>query len=169
MKRTFQIFCSIPLLAALILFCRTTPTVAAETDSMDRLERLEHRVNEMAQRQEQMMKQLSAALSQQQDKLMPTCHPGFCPQSSPTMAPMPPSACSQPVCPPSGKHSRCCRPLLCLILLGAAFINIMLAIWIYADIRKRNEGSGIFIALALLAGIPTAIIYALVRIGDRKA
>jgi len=42
------------------------------------------------------------------------------------------------------------------------------AIWIFTDIRKRGEGHGIFVALALLAGIPTAIIYALVRIGDKK-
>jgi len=46
--------------------------------------------------------------------------------------------------------------------------NILIAIWIFTDIRKRGEGSGIFIVLALLAGIPTAIIYAIVRIGDRK-
>ena len=46
---------------------------------------------------------------------------------------------------------------------------ILLAIWICTDIRKRGEGSGIFIALALLAGVPAAIIYTLVRIGDKKA
>jgi hypothetical protein len=45
--------------------------------------------------------------------------------------------------------------------------NILLAIWIFTDSRKRGEGSGIFIALALLAGVPAAIIYSLVRIGDK--
>ena len=42
----------------------------------------------------------------------------------------------------------------------------MLASWVFTDIRKRGEGSGVFIALALLAGIPAAIIYSLVRLGD---
>ena len=55
-----------------------------------------------------------------------------------------------------------------LFLLVAVVFNILLAVWIFTDIRKRGEGSGIFIALALLAGIPAAIIYALVRIGDKK-
>ena len=55
---------------------------------------------------------------------------------------------------------------LCL-LIGLVF-NILLAIWIYTDIRKRGEGSPIFIALALLAGVPATIIYSLVRIGDKK-
>ncbi len=55
-----------------------------------------------------------------------------------------------------------------LCLLVAFIFNILLAIWIFTDIRKRGEGSGIFIVLALLAGIPAAIIYSLVRIGDKK-
>jgi hypothetical protein len=54
------------------------------------------------------------------------------------------------------------------VLVGIVF-NILLAVWIFTDIRKRGEGSGIFIVLALLAGIPAAIIYTLTRIGDRKA
>jgi hypothetical protein len=58
--------------------------------------------------------------------------------------------------------------LLGLLFLVGIVCNILLAVWIYSDIRKRGEGSGIFIALALLAGIPTAIIYSLVRIGDKK-
>ena len=53
--------------------------------------------------------------------------------------------------------------------LVAFVFNILVAIWIFTDIRKRGEGPGIFVALALLAGIPTAIIYAIVRIGDKKA
>jgi hypothetical protein len=47
-------------------------------------------------------------------------------------------------------------------------VHILLAVWVYTDIRKRGEGNGIFIVLVLLAGIPAAILYALVRIGDRK-
>jgi hypothetical protein len=44
-----------------------------------------------------------------------------------------------------------------------------LASWIFTDIRKSGQGHGIFIVLALLAGFPTAILYALVRIGDKKS
>ncbi len=55
-----------------------------------------------------------------------------------------------------------------LFFLVACISNILIAIWIYTDIRKRGEGPGIFIALALMAGVPAAIIYAIVRIGDKK-
>ena len=61
-----------------------------------------------------------------------------------------------------------CRFSHVLFLVAIAF-NILVAVWIHTDIRKRGEGSGIFIALAVLAGIPAAIIYALVRIGDNIA
>ena len=46
--------------------------------------------------------------------------------------------------------------------------HILLAIWVFLDIRKRGEGHGIFIALALLAGFCGAILYALVRLADMK-
>ena len=58
--------------------------------------------------------------------------------------------------------------LVGLLFLVACAFNILVAVWIHADIRKRGEGSGIFIALALMAGIPAAIIYSLVRIGDKR-
>ena len=60
------------------------------------------------------------------------------------------------------------RDMLGVIFLAGIFCNILLAIWIFSDIRKRGEGSGLFIALALVAGIPTAIIYSLVRLGDKR-
>jgi len=66
-------------------------------------------------------------------------------------------------------HQKKLHDFLGLLFLIGLICNILLAIWIYTDIRKRNEGSGIFVALALVAGIPAAIIYALTRIGDRKA
>jgi len=53
------------------------------------------------------------------------------------------------------------------MVLGCILCNLLLAVWIFMDIRKRGEGSGIFVVLALVAGIPAAIIYSLVRIGDR--
>lgn len=58
----------------------------------------------------------------------------------------------------------CLRALVALL----AICHILLAFWIYTDIRKRGEGHGLFIILALLAGFPAAVVYALVRIGDRK-
>ena len=55
------------------------------------------------------------------------------------------------------------------ILLVWLVCNVLLASWIYTDIRKLGQGHGIFIALALLAGFPAAILYAVVRIGDKKS
>jgi cell division protein FtsL len=51
--------------------------------------------------------------------------------------------------------------LVCLV------IHILLTIWVYQDIRKRNVGSGLWIAVTLLAGLLGAALYALVRIGDK--
>lgn len=65
--------------------------------------------------------------------------------------------------------------LRCLMGIVRAFVvvwlvcNVLLASWIFTDIRKSGQGHGIFVALALLAGFPTAILYALVRIGDKKS
>ena len=60
-----------------------------------------------------------------------------------------------------------CRFLRCAIGF-LAVIHILLAFWVFTDIRKRGEGHGVFIVIALLAGVPGTILYALVRIGDRK-
>lgn len=57
------------------------------------------------------------------------------------------------------------NPLLLLILV----VHILLAIWVYMDIRQLNRGSGIWIVLVLLAGLLAAIIYAIVRLGDGRA
>ncbi|HVM62360.1 MAG TPA: hypothetical protein VMV72_15985 [Verrucomicrobiae bacterium] len=64
---------------------------------------------------------------------------------------------------------RCVLGVLKGVLLVWAVCNILLASWIYTDIRKLGQGHGIFVALALLAGFPAAILYAVVRIGDKKA
>jgi competence protein ComGC len=45
-------------------------------------------------------------------------------------------------------------------------VNILLAIWVYTDIRKRNAGSGIWIVVVLLTGLLGVIPYAIVRLGD---
>jgi len=51
-------------------------------------------------------------------------------------------------------------------LLISFIVNILLAIWVFQDIRQRNTGSGIWIVVTLLAGWLGAILYVLVRLGD---
>jgi hypothetical protein len=61
------------------------------------------------------------------------------------------------------KHRPCKKhPFLLLVII----INILVAVWVYQDIRKRNTGSGIWIVIALLAGLLGVLVYAVVRIGD---
>ncbi|MGO8929707.1 MAG: hypothetical protein ACLQU3_22805 [Limisphaerales bacterium] len=169
--------------AAVALFGRVTPVVAQEPDrggTADRLERLERRVNDMAQRQEQLMRRLGA----QEQGEAPMAAPGRedlrplrgLPDRPGMARPMPTlgspalAGVAAPAGPPAGaaQFHKDIAGLMKLCLLVGFVFNILLAVWIYSDIRKRGEGSGIFIALALLAGIPAAIIYSLVRIGDKK-
>jgi hypothetical protein len=168
----------------LAMLGRVTPASAAEDDrggTANRLDRLERRLDELAQRQEQVLHRIE---SQQQGE-MPMAGPGergFRPPmglrggarlGQPMPLPEGPADAGVPA--PAGlraaaaKHLQDIAGLLKLCLLVAFVFNILLAIWIFVDIRRRGEGSGIFIALALLAGIPAAIIYTLVRIGDKKA
>jgi hypothetical protein len=168
----------------LAMLGQATPVSAADEDNAgpaDKLQRLEQRLNELAQRQEQLMRRLGA----QQEREMPMAAPGR-ENFPPPMSARGPARLGQPIPPqealvPAGvpapeglraaaaKHLQEIAGLVRLCFLVAIVFNILLAIWIYTDIRKRGEGSGIFIALALLAGIPAAIIYTLVRLGDKKA
>ena len=52
---------------------------------------------------------------------------------------------------------------LCII------VHLLLAIWVYQDIRRRNMGSGIWIVVTLLTGFFGALLYAIVRLGDKSA
>jgi hypothetical protein len=169
--------------ALLVVSGRATPLYAAEEDRGgpgDRLDRLERRVNEMAQRQEQMMRRLGAA----QERLGPMAalgrenfrppmagpdRPGIGEPRPPAGGP-PAIGLPEPVVPSKvpAKGAKALHDLVGLVLLAALVFNILAAVWIYTDIRKRGEGSGIFIALALIAGVPAALIYAVARIGDRK-
>ena len=45
-------------------------------------------------------------------------------------------------------------------------VHILVAVWVYQDIRKRNSGSGIWIVVALLTGLLGTLVYAIVRLGD---
>jgi hypothetical protein len=61
------------------------------------------------------------------------------------------------------KHRPCKKhPFLLLVLI----VHILVTVWVYQDIRKRNAGSGIWIVIALLAGLLGVLVYAIVRIGD---
>jgi len=55
-----------------------------------------------------------------------------------------------------------------ILLLICAVIHILVAIWVYMDIRQLNRGSGIWIVIALLAGLLGALVYAIVRLGDGR-
>ena len=72
------------------------------------------------------------------------------------------------------KHPACfrhCRKCVMLpfLVLGVCFVvHILLAIWVFQDIRKRNAGSGIWIVIALLTGLLGTLVYAIVRLGNAK-
>jgi hypothetical protein len=61
-------------------------------------------------------------------------------------------------------HKSEAAPLLLVILV----VNILVAIWVYMDIRQLNRGSGIWIVIALLTGLLGALVYAVVRLGDAR-
>ena len=45
-------------------------------------------------------------------------------------------------------------------------VHILLAVWVYKDIRARNSGSGIWIVIVLLTGLFGVLPYAIVRLGE---
>ena len=171
MKRTcFLRFGLVAALAAMIV-CGATKSLCADDREHgplnDRLDQLERRVNELAEHQHQFMQRPGAMLPRSEKPVPPgteVARPPMLPRLPMHITPPP----AGPRCPLRGMCCGCPISLVALLLL-ASVINILIAVWIYTDIRKRGEGPGIFIALALIAGIPTAIIYALVRIGDKKS
>ena len=62
-------------------------------------------------------------------------------------------------------HKEDMHPLLLICLI----VNILTAIWVFQDIRKRGAGSGLWIVIALLTGLIGTLVYAVVRLGDQKA
>src|ERR1051326_599825 len=153
-------FVLMAVFAWLGLFSGARAVLAAEEERRglgESIENMERRIEELAQRQEQMMHRFGAMPEGQR----PMAQPG--PERF--RRPMPPGG------PPGSGAAKVIQDLGGLVklavLVGIIF-NVLLAVWIYTDIRKRGEGSGIFVALALLGGIPTAVIYAIVRLGDKK-
>ncbi len=56
----------------------------------------------------------------------------------------------------------------CLLLLLVLVVHILLAVWVYQDIRRRGCGSGIWIVIAVLTGLLGTLVYAVVRLGDSE-
>ena len=64
-------------------------------------------------------------------------------------------------------HHRLKGRAACGIFLGLTLaLHILLAVWVYQDIRKRNAGSGLWIVIALMSGFFGVLLYAIVRLGD---
>ena len=59
------------------------------------------------------------------------------------------------------------RHLCGMFLVLCLVMHVLLAGWVYQDLRQRQTGSGIWIVLVLLAGFLAALVYAVVRIGDK--
>ena len=64
------------------------------------------------------------------------------------------------------KHPRKDKAGVACLLLGV--VHILMATWVYQDVRRKNNGNGIWIVITLLAGFFGSAVYALVRIGDAK-
>ncbi len=62
-------------------------------------------------------------------------------------------------------HHRC-RVMMKLVVIGVFVVHVLLAVWVYQDIRQRRRGSGIWIVVVLLAGLLGVLPYAVVRLGD---
>jgi hypothetical protein len=54
------------------------------------------------------------------------------------------------------------------LLLLCGVIHILLTVWVYQDIKQRNQGSGIWIVITLLTGLCGTAVYALVRLGEKQ-
>ena len=126
-----------------------------------RLERLEQQVHQLAERKVQ-VDDRGASMPEHRDGPfiqddMREPHRGT-----------PPDARWQYPDPRSRGAIRCLVGIVRVAVLVVVIINIGLAIWVFRDIRKRGEGSGFFIVLALIAGVPGTIVYVLNKISERK-
>jgi hypothetical protein len=60
------------------------------------------------------------------------------------------------------------KGVLGILFLICGIVHILVAVWVYMDIRQLNRGSGIWIVIALLTGLIGALVYAVVRLGDGR-
>ena len=175
MNKLLWLFSLLVVFAGLALLGQPLAVWAAEDASGgagDRIARLERRVNEMAERQEQLIRRLEAQVERQQPPMRPLVKRSeakAAPAGPEKIKPLRPTANPPAPAPAVSNAIHKVGDLVRMCLLVCFVFNILLAIWIYTDIRKRGEGSGLFVALALLAGIPATLIYSLVRLGDKKA
>jgi hypothetical protein len=156
MKAIRVLLCTLLALAGLSIF--SIPTTARAEDEKDRgltqrLDRLEQQVHQLAERDQP---------SNQQPG--PMLQPPGGPMNPQSMMPF--DSRMQYQHPNRWHHPGRC--ILGTLLIVLAIVHVLLAIWVFTDIRKRGEGSGIFIVLALLIGVPGTALYLLARIGDRK-
>jgi hypothetical protein len=47
--------------------------------------------------------------------------------------------------------------------------NILMAVWVYTDNRRRETGYGMWIAITVLVGFFGALVYAVIRLADTAA
>ena len=66
------------------------------------------------------------------------------------------------------KHHAVMMKKFCGFMFVCMVVHILLAVWAYQDIRKRNAGSGVWIVVTLLTGLLGALVYAVVRMGDAR-
>ncbi len=163
MKKTLWFVCSLALLTGTIAFGQPAQPRPTEGDNDPRIERLERRLNELAQHQEQLMNRLGAPAERRMQAMQGEPQP-MRPRLDGGQQPMAPA----PAGPHGAAGAKAIHDTLGLLFLIGIICNILMATWIFTDIRKRGEGSGIFVVMALFAGIPAALIYALTRIGDKK-
>jgi hypothetical protein len=77
---------------------------------------------------------------------------------------------SPPMRQPMRTPMRCGRFVALHVFFAiCAVVHLLLAVWVYQDIRKRNAGSGIWIVVTLLTGLFGAAVYALARLGEKQA
>ena len=60
------------------------------------------------------------------------------------------------------------KPFCFVVMVMCLIVHVLAAVWVFQDIRIRGTGSGIWIVIALIAGLPGALVYAVVRLGDMK-
>lgn len=67
-----------------------------------------------------------------------------------------------------GRYKGCHEDGKGVFFLFCMIVNILLAVWVYGDIRKRGSGGGIWIVIVLLTGLFGMVPYAIVRLGDMR-
>lgn len=55
------------------------------------------------------------------------------------------------------------------VVLVCLVVHILMAVWVYADNRRRDAAHGIWIVITLLVGFFGALVYAVIRLGDMHA